>query len=302
MAVGQYRTRAGRGIPLTERWNGSRWVIRRGRVPAAGSAGALAAVSCLSARSCMAVGQYVSAAGRGRPLAERWNGTRWSIRRAPGRGRLAGVSCTSARSCMAVGHAPFDTETDKALAERWHHGKWTIVRTARDPIGLAVLDAVSCTSAWRCMAVGPALSGDGDTFNAVAERWNGRRWKIRVLPIHLEDDGYASGLSGVSCPSSRRCVAAGVLITDTAQLHSVEMLAEHWNGRRWAKRLVPTPAGTELGALNRIAGVSCASAAACTAAGSVLVKATGGEVTLAERWDGKTWSLQPTPAPAAARR
>jgi hypothetical protein len=44
--------------------------------------------------------------------------------------------------------------------------------------------------------------------------------------------------------------------------------------------------------------VSCASATACTAVGDYNNGTTG--VTLAERWNGSTWSIQPTPNPAGA--
>ncbi len=46
--------------------------------------------------------------------------------------------------------------------------------------------------------------------------------------------------------------------------------------------------------------MSCPSAAACTAVGSYANSA-GTGLTLAERWDGTTWSVQTTPNPPGGR-
>src|SRR5204862_2978342 len=69
-------------------------------------------------------------------------------------------------------------------------------------------------------------------------------------------------------------------------------LAEHWNGTGWASMAMPAPAGaTSLG----LSGVSCTSASACTAIGSYSVGVFPNNTNegLAERWNGKTWAIQP---------
>jgi hypothetical protein len=45
-----------------------------------------------------------------------------------------------------------------------------------------------------------------------------------------------------------------------------------------------------------VSSVSCASSTACVAVGGFTDRA-GDNLTLAERWDGKRWSIQPTPTP-----
>jgi|ERR1022692_45797 hypothetical protein len=49
----------------------------------------------------------------------------------------------------------------------------------RQPAGTSgnVLAAVSCSSRRRCTAVGYDLTTSGNTLT-LAERWNGRRWRI----------------------------------------------------------------------------------------------------------------------------
>ena len=61
----------------------------------------------------------------------------------------------------------------------------------------------------------------------------------------------------------------------------------------WSIQTTPNPAGGSDVVLN---GVSCASASACTAVGGPAQPATTG-VTLAEGWNGTTWSIQHTPNP-----
>src|SRR5271155_297328 len=47
-----------------------------------------------------------------------------------------------------------------------------------------------------------------------------------------------------------------------------------------------------------LSAVSCGSGTSCTAAGSYITSANA-EVTLAEHWNGHSWSVQPTPNPAS---
>ena len=73
-------------------------------------------------------------------------------------------------------------------------------------------------------------------------------------------------------------------------------LAERWNGLSWAILRTPKPPGSVGGSLE---GVSCTSATACTAVGVKVTKRggppRGRSTTLAERWNGSTWSIQKTP-------
>ena len=71
----------------------------------------------------------------------------------------------------------------------------------------------------------------------------------------------------------------------------VATLAERWNGKSWAIQRTPNPApGSGFG------GVACTSASSCTAAGE-LTDSSGNAFfgTLAERWNGRNWHIQPTP-------
>src|SRR6266536_3263714 len=210
------------------------------RNPAKAIGAQLDAVSCTSARRCIAVGFYadlpglVNIHGRSFTLAERWNGRKWRIRRTPRPAGstdmvFTGVSCTSARACTAVGDNGAGT-----LAERWNGRRWAVRATVP---GDEDLQAVSCTSARACTAVG---------FSGI-ERWNGATWASQRSPQ------IRGTLAAVSCASARACTAVGEGFRGA--------VAEHWNGRRWVIQRTPRPRRKVL------AGVACTSARVCTAVG-----------------------------------
>ena len=64
-AVGVYINSAGSTVPLAERWNGSGWSLQTASTPAGATAAVLAAVSCVTATACFAVGDASAPAGFG---------------------------------------------------------------------------------------------------------------------------------------------------------------------------------------------------------------------------------------------
>jgi hypothetical protein len=235
--------------------------------------------SCAAATSCMAVGTHVKTSGAGVTLAERWNGSRWRIQPTPDpRGAavssLWGVSCTAPSSCTAVGVRVNQAGASRPLAERWDGSRWRIQPTPNPSQGGGILYGVACTSAASCTAVGGSGAG------TLAERWNGRRWRIQPTPNPAAGGAW---LYSVACSSRSACAAVGA--------SNAGNLAERWNGTRWTIQPTPNPAGAQFPFLN---AVSCPSASACTAAGTYRNRS-GTYQTLAERWDGTRWRIQPTP-------
>ncbi len=76
-----------------------------------------------------------------------------------------------------------------------------------------------------------------------------------------------------------------------------DSFAEAWNGTSWKLETTASPSG---GSDSYLAGVSCTSPAACTAVGYYYSNSSDVEVTLAEAWNGTSWSLEATPNPAGA--
>jgi hypothetical protein len=103
-------------------------------------------------------------------------------------------------------------------------------------------------------------------------------------------------LTNVSCGAVDACLALGTILLGSG---NDEPFVEQWNGYDWAVQSVPIPAGASLRGLS---GVSCTSRDACTIVGNYYTSATNAWTTLAERWDGSSWTVQPTPnAPWPAR-
>ena len=329
IAVGYYINSAGHTSILSEAWDGTAWSQQNTPVPIGGPYSLLNGVSCSSAKACIAVGKDnvgtlamawdgttwnilsipslpssellgVSCSSAGNctsvgdyvtsnatvTLAERWNGITWGVQSTPNstlgnKSILDGVSCSSTTACMAVGN----DKTLGALAESWDGSTWSMRTT---PTAQA-LTAISCTSASACIAVGDFPGTVGSSPGTLAERWDGTAWSVQNTP---NPSGSSSFLSGVSCTSGTACTAVGLWGYSNTVDPGVT-LAEVWSGTSWSIQTTPNPSGIAFSpALN---SVSCASATACTATGSAFVR--GSLITLAERWNGTAWSIQPTPNP-----
>lgn len=193
---------------------------------------------------------------------------------------LNGVSCPAPTACTAVGGAGGD---GLSVADQWDGSLWTASPTPAP--AASHLSAVSCTSRTACTAVGGYLSADsaGPAEAAWIDRWNGLGWVIQPTPAL----SGASSLLGVSCTSGSACTAVG--------LAGNGPLVERWNGTRWAVQSAPAPSGAVSVELR---AVSCAGPKACVAVGSYRTS-TSGDLTLAESWDGASWTIQPLPAPSS---
>jgi hypothetical protein len=259
------------GRTLAERWTGDGWTLQQApaTTPAAGT---LYSVSCTSASTCTAVGEFETDAGAVVPVAERSNGFGWSLEVPPdppqvgsappsNGAKLTSVSCIGDAFCMAVGNMMFQGYADdNAFAELWDGGSWTLLPVPQ-PSSLPVsLSSVSCSSPTDCVAVGPVSEA---SENATVEQWNGISWVV---------DGSLSSsaaLYGIACPSVNDCIAVGAGPS-----------AEEWDGMNWTAQSFPQTPAT---AGARYVGVSCDSATACVA-----VNESDG---LTSAWNGSSWKL-----------
>ena len=195
-------------------------------------------------------------------------------------GGLAGVSCASATFCVSVGYqsTPSSTMRTTSLVEVWD-GETVRVQNnpTRDAIG------VSCVSTTFCMEVG--AHGDQHGYpTATAARWNGTQWSATTLPSL-----HPASLEAVSCWSRSGCIAVGSRLPNYSYARP---LVERWDGSSW--HLKTAPAATQW--LNHLAGVSCTSATSCIAVGAAFLDAQGrNSQALAERWNGRSWQIVPTP-------
>jgi len=293
MAVGANGTKT---IALT--WNGTKWSIVVSANPAGVQYAYLDGVSCTSSASCVAVGRQYTPDGRGPTLMERWNGKRWSILDAPtppGNNPvvMGGVSCPRSTNCYAAGS--FDLGgpgKPAALLLHWTGTTFTLAYPGTKT-EVSSLTSIACFSPTSCTAVGHAqtVNPSFGPIRTMVERWNGTKWSRLSSP---SPGNGTSQLAGVSCVNATQCTAVG----DMATPPGGRTLAERGNGTAWSQTSsanAPAPAESSL------SGVSCRSATSCIAVGHSVLQ--GGDPdqhfnTLAERWNGKAWSIVAGPKPS----
>ena len=321
-AVGEYNN--GNVVPVAAAWNGSAWTSQTAPNPANGTFTHLNAVSCASASSCEAGGDFQVQMTSNDPkaLAEGWDGNAWQLQHAVApRGAtyntLSAISCVSASFCEAVG-MHFDSAGNQVnLAETWNGHSWVIQATPNSTSQFGAVDNslydVSCASAQFCEAVG---AGNG----ATTEMWNGTSWTAQDRPGASDVDPQR-----VSCASTSFCLSAdafghvdtwdgtswsvGPAVAGFSHVSSISCLsatfcevvgeglsgqnAAVWNGTSWAGQATPGPASASFNS------VSCTTASSCEAVGQNFQN--GQVVTLAESWDGTAWTIQSSPNPSATQ-
>jgi hypothetical protein len=154
--------------------------------------------------------------------------------------------------------------------------------------------SVSCPSATACMAVGTYRSRRSPNAT-LAESWDGETWSIVPSP-NVGPAGKQDVLNGVSCTSASACAAVGAYFINLGANRGdlTRALVESWDGRRWSI----VPSANVPGRGDGLNGVSCASAAACMAVGSYshpVGAHFSPAATLVESWDGRRWSIVPSP-------
>lgn len=295
MAVGMSTT-AGVDRVLAEQWNGSSWSLSSPVVPGSSLDSQLNDVLCLSTTSCTAVGSYRTASGTF-TLAETWNGTSWAIQstaNAAGASTtsLNGISCVGASACTAVGYA-VTAGVRTAIAQSWNGASWTMQRVPI-PAGAtsSEFDGVSCRGSAFCMAVGRYVDSGGQT-RSLSASWDGLAWSLETVPDPAGArksvllDSTCTGTS----PSIICTAAGGYFNSSNVQL----TLIVRWTGTSWSIMPSPNPTGSAASVLQSVVCSNTASTA-CVAVGDWI--SGGTNVTLAERWNGTSWSIDTTQNPA----
>jgi hypothetical protein len=137
---------------------------------------------------------------------------------------------------------------------------------------MAAIGAVVCAALW---SAAPASASTA--------------WRVQQVPAPASS---AAQLQAVSCPAPGICFAVGYSVVTGTFTEST--LAERWSGGQWAIQPTPSP-GT--GGIAQLTGISCLSATDCTAVGIISTQ-TASNSTLAEHWDGTSWTVVPSPDPA----
>lgn len=302
VAVGSSLTGSGRTTALGQTSTSiGKWSIEHTPDPKGSGSTELYGVSCSSRTACTAVGTAETRKQPDTPVpyAMRWNGTSWQAQKVKRPRKLDGyeahfydVSCPAANVCVAAGTSGDESlaQTPRSTAEIWDGKQWKVQLTPshKHPFGGTHLSAVSCATAKSCTAVG-YIGNDRITTPGgvpIAEHWNGhgRQWSFKRLPLPT---GIRLGsLDGVSCPTTSQCVAVGTAEQDGG--FDVPLI-EIWDGKKWTG-----VAGPNVSEYDGLDAISCPEKSTCVAVGSSGDPVTNSTKTLIERWNGTTWSIDPS--------
>ncbi len=229
--------------------------------PATWPVATLAAVSCPTSTTCVAVGQsdlgqptvWVS------PPASLWHATPrvLSLARSSAFGNggsLSSISCPSAAGCVAVGaDAEGDPVVVSGAPSSWSSASFRRLAAPRSGAGVQ-LTGLSCVALTSCTAAGN-LGG-----NPMVLVGNPAAWTTTAAIVVGHPSGSPSSLTAVSCVSATWCTAvasdgaatAGYLTGNPATWRTATLLSFAGSAARGAS----------------LAGVTCASTTSCVVAGT----------------------------------
>lgn len=283
--------------PIALRWNGVSWSEQTAAKKSGATHTRLYGVDCPSETRCLAVGNYQSSENP-TLLSEIWNEGKWSVQTTPvpsesTSSEFVAIGCNNTAECTAVGSAVIGG-VKKAIAEEWNSPTWSLA-TVPIPAGAtsSQLDGVDCLWSNLCVAVG-RYTTSGGSIKSLVEFWNGTEWSLQTV---TDPEGAAqSTLLDVACtPTPNRCTAVGGWKNSVSEQFT---LVYRFNGSTtWTLQSTPNPSGSIASVFQE---VSCAAELSCTADGSWVSGGGGSNMTLAEVWNGTSWSIQGTPNPSGA--
>jgi hypothetical protein len=308
-AVGYYLLCDNTPQTLTMHWDGTSWTVITS--PNIGTlANRLTGVAAISSGDVWAVGMYNQGSDDVIPLGLHWNGTNWSSVPMPGRTGFAdnilGVAAVSSNDVWAVGYSFNDQGATRSLIEHWNGTSWSIVTTPNP--GSDKLRGVSARAANDVWAV-------GDSNNqTLTLHWDGTQWVVvpsaNVGPTFLNavdivsaNDVWAVGLYSIGANTSKTfterfagplCVTATPVATFTPDRSAtVTPTATPGCGANW--NIVPSPNNNSAqnNYLNDVASLAANDAWAVGGYSG----GTDGAHTLAQHWDGVSWSIVASPSP-----
>jgi hypothetical protein len=253
-----------------------------------------------------------------RPAATVWqtNAVRAALRMIPSarEGEIADgesgeplISCVLASDCLGIEGASALTDGGPATptrVARWNGSSWKGVGVAL-PKGTRSVDlnGVSCQGAKSCLVVGDYYTSANQSApnRALALSYNGTSLKPTPT-VPLPNGTTQATLSGVSCVTTKHCVALGVAFGDTAAFGEGGSLTiiETWNGARWTLHAVAQSVGDTAEVDPTV--VSCATTAFCVLAGEATsFSSTSFSVKLSvASWNGRKLRAMKTAALSSA--
>jgi len=271
-------------------WDGTPPASPSGR---SGGNDILSGTAVVSSCFVWAAGITESASGADHTLAERWTGGgNWAVMPTPTPAgartiNMGAVVADSAADAWLPGSYVDDsTGTDHGLLLRWDGSSWAQVALPVSTAHLGAVAAVSPSDVW--------VTGTGPDGAVLLLHYDGSGWIQWPVPAITPGGTFQRiSLWGMSATSARDVWAVGEF---TLGFSSRDIpLTLHWDGSAWSQVPAPdaTPPDDDLGTTLR--SVSAISPADAWAVGGSDEDAS----TVIMRWDGHTWTVVPSPDPAA---
>jgi outer membrane protein OmpA-like peptidoglycan-associated protein len=325
-AVGQLGVPTG-GIALIDDESAGTWSYRNPPVPSDASAGSpnnlLDAVSCGSASQCVAVGYYantVAGSTYQQALIDVGSAGTWSAVTAPlpagasttPQNAFDAVSCSSVGNCVAVGTYQDTAGNQEALLDVDVGGTWSTT-TAPLP-GDAdtshqdnTLDAVTCTSAVDCVAVGSYVNTspsstcpNEDCLQPLIDVESSGTWSAVDAPLPpnaTTSPQNGDSLTSVTCTSTSNCVAVGSYVDASA---NSQALLDVETSSTWTAVPAPLPGDASLTPnTDSFTSVTCVSLGNCVAVGQYDNTLENPEGLIDTETSG-TWTSMTAPVPGDA--
>jgi hypothetical protein len=277
-------------------WGKAEEVPGTGALNTGGNA-AIESVSCRSAGSCSAVGNYSDTAGRGEDQAfvvGEKDGIWGKAVAVPGMSTLNedgiayvnSVSCGSTGNCSAIGTEwNGNTNVDQAFVVTEANGTWGKAAqvpgvTALSKEVLSYADpqdcydgncmVMSCPSAGNCTATGAYETSQSVTEVFVVTEADGKWGKAQEVPgIAALNVGETAQTYAVSCGSPGNCSVGGYYSSSTSHVGDTEAFLVNQTNGSWGKaEEVPGIAALNTGDDALVYALSCASAGNCSAGGA----------------------------------
>ena len=213
---------------------------------------------------------------------------------------LLSVAALSEKDAWAVGYTSniVAVQLGKTLIEHWNGAQWSAITSPSPARTINALTNVVALSANDVWAIGftSDTSVTSDSQQLI-EHWNGVQWSIVNTPdIAHQRKGQSNILIKLVALSANNIWGIGTSTNRTG--HSTTLI-EHWTGTTW--KIVPSPnPGSTINSLHGAVAISTNDIWAMGYFGNSKSNLTG--QTLIEHWDGRQWSIVPSPkvgAPSA---
>jgi hypothetical protein len=217
---------------------------------------------------------------------------------------FAGVSASDPAEAWAVGTLSNEDALDRGLVEHFTGTEFTrvpIQEPSGEQVEVNAVDDISPDNAWLVGTHFPGgIGANGANGRILIEHWNGTKWSTVPSPDPATGARDQDTLNAIAGSEPDDLWAAGNALNE--EKGRIELVFEHYNGKDWTLTPTPTPenGGEEEEPAQFASGITVIGPEDVWAVGTEESHIT--HETLAAHWNGKEWSLVPTPQIVARER